>query len=158
MYTMIIYSAYVLTLTILTIVLPRFYDKILIRHLKAEPIAQIIYWPQQFVNNISPNKQVYWYDSAIPKAFASGKTIFLSMGLLELLNDSELRAVLAHETWHLTHNSKTPLIRQLALMTFINPKNCQQDIERLANEFAAKTTGKQALTSAYEKLILEKPN
>lgn len=152
MYAMIIYSAYVLSLTTLTIIFPRFYDKILIRHLKARPITQLMSWPQQFLDSLSSNKQLYWYDSAMPKAFASGRTIFLSLGLLEVLNEYELRAVIAHETWHLAHNSKTPLLKQLSLMTFINPRNCQQDLEKLADEYAARMAGREALASAHEKL------
>ncbi|HOA70199.1 MAG TPA: M48 family metalloprotease [Methanosarcina thermophila] len=38
-----------------------------------------------------------YYESAVSKAFASGKFIFLSLGMLELMDDKKLRAVLAHE-------------------------------------------------------------
>jgi heat shock protein HtpX len=150
MYTMLIYGGYVFLLTPLTLVLPRCYDKILIRHLKAEPISEIVSWAQEFVDGLSSKKRVYWYDSAVPKAFASGNSIFLSMGLLELLDDDELRAVLAHEVWHLTHNSKTPLLRQLALMTFT--PGCRRELEELADEFAARIVGREAVISARWKL------
>ena len=93
----------------------------------------------------------YYYDSAVPRAFISGKIIFLSMGMLELMNDLELKAVLAHEVWHLCHNNEMPVLRQLSFMTFT--KNCSKDkFEILADIFAGKIVNMSALDSARAKL------
>ena len=97
--------------TVIVMLLPRVYYKILIRRYGAQPITDIMDWTQAFVNNFTEGAKVYYYDSAVPGAFASGKSIFLSLGMLELMDDSELKAVLAHEVWHIRHNNKTPLLR-----------------------------------------------
>jgi Zn-dependent protease with chaperone function len=89
------------------------------------PFTDLIDWPQAFVNTLDEEAKLYYYDSAIPRAFISGKIIFLSMGMLELMDDLELKAVLAHEVWHLCHKNKMPLLKQLSLMTFT--KNHSKD-------------------------------
>lgn len=146
-----IYLAYVLISGTIVILLPRIYYRILIRRHNARPITDIIDWPQEFVNGINRGVKVYYYDSAILRAFASGNSIFLSLGMLELMNESELKAILAHELWHIRHNTKTPILRELSMVTFT--KNCSGDeLELLADEFASKIVGRNALESARAKL------
>lgn len=118
MLTIEIYTAYAILSTVIILLLPRVYYKILIRRHRTLPITDIMDWPQVFVNTLIKGAKVYFYDSAVPAAFASGKTIFLSIGMLELMDEQELKAVIAHEAWHIRHNNRTPLLRQLSLMTF----------------------------------------
>lgn len=151
MLTIEIYSAYVVLSTLVIILLPRVYYRILIKKYNAKPIIDIMDWPQNFVNTLTEKSKVYYYDSAVPRAFASGKMIFLSIGMLELMNDLELKAILAHEVWHLRHNNQTPLLRQLSLMTFT--KNLSEDeLESLADIFAGEVVNRGAVESAREKL------
>ena len=151
MLTLEIYTAYAILSTVIFILLPKVYYKILIKRYKAKQLIEIINWPQVFVNTLTEEAKVYYYDSAVPRAFISGKIIFLSMGMLELMNDLELKAVLAHEVWHLRHNNEMPVLRQLSFMTFT--KNCSKGkFEILADVFAEEIVNKSALDSARAKL------
>ncbi|WP_406661002.1 M48 family metalloprotease [Methanolobus sp. ZRKC3] len=146
-----IYLAYVLISGTILIFLPRIYYRILIRRYNAQPITEIMDWPQEFVNGIDREVNVYQYDSAILRAFASGKAIFLSLGMLELMDETELKAILAHEMWHIRHNAKTPILRQLSMVTFTKNRS-EDELELLADEFASKLVDRKALESARAKL------
>lgn len=146
-----IYLAYVLISSTILIFLPRVYYRILIRRYNAQPITHIMDWPQKFVNNIDTKVKVYQYDSAILRAFSSGKAIFVSLGMLELMDENELKAILAHEMWHIRHNAKTPILRQLSMITFTK-NHSEDELELLADEFASKIIGRKALESARAKL------
>ncbi|VVB84989.1 Protease HtpX [uncultured archaeon] len=144
-----LYAAYVMISTVIIFGVLRFYDRILVRRLDARPAGNIMEWTQEFVDRLA-SATVYYYDSAIPRAFASGRSIFISFGLLETLGDDELKAVLAHEAWHVRNNSRTPYLKQLALMTFSSSKG--SEIEYMADCFAAEIAGSEALKSARSKL------
>jgi len=152
MLTIEVYLAYVLISTGIMLFLPGSYYRILIRHHNAKPISDIVDWADDFVNALSEDSQVYYFDSAIPKAFASGKAIFISIGMLEIFDEKELKAVLAHEAWHLRHNNKTTMLRQLSLMTFTKFRP-GQELELMADRFAEEIAGKGALESARAKLV-----
>ncbi len=152
MLTIEVYLAYVLISTGIMLFLPGSYYKILIRRYNARPISEIVDWADDFVNTLANNSQVYYFDSAIPKAFASGKAIFVSVGMLEIFDQQELKAVLAHEAWHLRHNNKTPILRQLSLMTFTKYRP-EQELELMADRFAEEIVSKGPLESARAKLI-----
>ncbi len=149
MLSIYIYLAYVAASTILIFGVLRFYDRILIRRLNAKPVASIMKWTQEFIDKLA-SARLYYYDSAIPRAFASGRSIFVSLGLLEILDEDELKAVLAHEAWHIRNNSRTPYLKQLALMTFSSHK--ESELEHMADCFAARIAGSEALFSARDKL------
>jgi len=151
MLTITIYTAYTVLSTAIIMLLPRVYYRLLIKRYKARPVAEIMDWPQAFVDTLAAKAGVYYYDSAVPRAFASGKCIFLSLGMLELMDNSELKAVLAHEVWHIRHNNKTPVLRQLSLMTFTK-NHSEEELELLADAFAAKIAGETAVESARAKL------
>ncbi|HJH32751.1 MAG TPA: hypothetical protein C5S50_11415 [Methanosarcinaceae archaeon] len=142
MLTIEMYLAYVLISTSVMMFLPGSYYKILIRHYNARPISEIVDWADNFVNTLANNSQVYYFDSAIPKAFTSGKAIFVSIGMLEIFD----------EAWHLRHNNKTPILRQLSLMTFTKYRP-EQELELMANRFAEEIVGREPLESAWAKLI-----
>lgn len=149
MLSVYLYFAYVTISSVVIFASIRFYDRLLIKRLNARPLENIINWTQGFVNDLTRGT-VYYYDSAVPKAFAAGRSIFVSVGLLEILNDDELKAVLAHEAWHIRNNSRTPFLKQLAVMTFSSQKG--SDLEELADRFAEKVTNSEALFSARKKV------
>lgn len=149
MLTVYLYFAYVVTSSVLIFGILRYYDTIMIKRHDAKPLGNLIKWTQDFVNSLT-SATVYYYDSAVPHAFAAGRSIFVSIGLLETLNDNELKAVLAHEAWHIHNNSKTPFLRQLALMTFSYHR--KTDLEEMADRFASGIAGSDALLSARNKV------
>ncbi|MCL7475829.1 MAG: M48 family metalloprotease [ANME-2 cluster archaeon] len=134
--------------------LPRMFDRFLIRRLNALPINQLLDWAQHFVDELETDARVFYFDSAVPRAFAAGKSIFISVGMLELLSGDELKAVLAHESWHIMHNHKTHWLKQLSLMTFTRTNAMQPEIEQMADNFASNIVGPQALISARSKIFL----
>lgn len=152
MLTIEVYFAYVLISTGIMLFLPGSYYRILIRRYNARPISEIVDWADEFVSTLAIDSQVYYFDSAVPKAFASGKAIFVSVGMLEIFDEQEVKAVLAHESWHLRHNNKTPILRQLSLMTFTKFRP-EHELELMADRFAEEIVGKGPLESAREKLI-----
>ncbi len=149
MLSIYLYFAYAAVSSILIFAVLRSYDRVMIKRLDAKPAGAIIGWVQDYVNRLA-SATVYYYDSAIPKAFAAGRSIFVSIGLLELLGDDELKAVLAHEAWHIRTNSKMPFLRQLSLMTF--SLNKDSELEKMADDFAADIAGRGALISARNKI------
>ncbi len=149
MLTIYLYFGYAVVSTTVIFGGLRFYDRFIIKRLNAKPIGNVIGWMQEFTGRLA-NATVYYYDSAVPKAFAAGKSIFVSLGLLELLSDDELRAVLAHEAWHIRNNKRMPYLKQLAIMTFSSPG--RGELEELADRFAAEIAGSEALLSARHKL------
>jgi len=149
MLTIYLYSGYAVISTAVIFGALRFYDRLMIRRLNAKPIGDVIAWIQEFTGRLA-NTIVYYYDSAVRKAFAAGKSVFVSLGLLELLSDDELRAVLAHEAWHIRNNKRMPFLKQLAIMTFSSPG--RGELEELADRFAQELAGSEALASARRKL------
>lgn len=149
MLSIYLYFGYALVSSAIIFGALRFYDRVMIRRLNAKPIENVLSWIQEFTGGLA-NATVYYYDSAIPRAFAAGRAIFVSMGLLEILSDDELKAVLAHEAWHIRNNSRTPFLKQLAVMTFSSHK--KDELEELADLFAAEIAGSEALSSARRKV------
>lgn len=149
MLSLYFYFGYVAVSSVLIFALLRFYDKIMIRRLSAKPVDNIIIWVQGFVDQLT-NATVYYYDSAAPRAFAAGRSIFVSIGLLEMLNKDELKAVLAHEAWHIRHNSRTLYLKKLAVMTFSSHES--PELENMADRFAAEIAGIEALAGARNKV------
>lgn len=149
MLSIYLYFGYVLVSSAIIFGALRFYDRVMIKRLNAEPIENVLNWIQEFTDGLA-NATVYYYDSAVPRAFAAGRSIFVSMGLLEVLSDDELKAVLAHEAWHIRNNSRTPFLKQLAVMTFSSHK--KDELEELADIFASEIAGSEALSSARRKV------
>lgn len=86
------------------------------------------------------------------KAFAYRKEIFLSVGLLERLDENETRAVVAHETYHVRSSPNRLISSTLALtsLTFF-----RYDDETQADRYAAEVAGKNHLTAALKKLDIK---
>jgi heat shock protein HtpX len=149
MLSLYLYSTFLAVSTLMIFGALRYYDRIMIRTIGAKPARSILGWTQEFVDTLTSAK-VYYFDSAIPRAFASGKSIFVSIGLLEMLDDDELKAVLAHEAWHIRHNSGMPFMKQLALMAFSS--SADPELECMADRFAERIAGSEALLSARNKV------
>jgi len=94
-------------------------------------------------------EKVYVFNSALPKAFTLGKEVFVSAGMLDILDGEELKAVLAHEKFHVVQNA-TPLLGRLKVLTFlpISPEK----LEIMADEYAASIVGREVLESAKRKI------
>lgn len=148
MLTFYLYLAYAVISTALIFAFLKYYDRIMIKRLDAKPASSIMEWAQEFVDRLVSAK-VYYFDSAVPRAFASGRSIFVSIGLIEMLNDDELKAVLAHEAWHISNNSRTPYLKRLSMMAF---SSSESEIECSADRFAAEIAGSAALFSARNKV------
>jgi Zn-dependent protease with chaperone function len=149
MLSMYLFFAYVVISTILIFGTLRYYDRLMIKRLEAKPAGSILKWTQEYVDKLT-SARVYYFDSAVPKAFAAGRSIFISIGLLEILDDDELKAVLAHESWHIRHNSRMPFLSRLALMAFSS--SSEPELEKQADRFAAEVAGSAALFSARNKV------
>ncbi len=148
MLTLYVSLAYLIISTILIFGVLRYYDRILIKRLDAKPASSVMEWVEDFVGRFV-TARVYYFDSAIPRAFAAGRSIFVSIGLLEMLDDNELKAVLAHEAWHIRQNTGAPYFKKLALMTF---SSSESELESRADRFAAEIAGSAALSSARNKV------
>ena len=149
MLSMYLFFAYVAISTILILGTLRYYDRIMIRRLEAKPAGSILKWTQEYVDKLTLAR-VYYFDSAVPRAFAAGRSIFISIGLLEILDDDELKSVLAHEAWHIRHNSRIPFLSRLAMMAFSSTS--EPELENQADRFAAEVAGSAALLSARNKV------
>lgn len=86
------------------------------------------------------------------KAFTYKNKIYLSVGLLERLEKDEIKAVVAHEVYHLNHSPNKFLSSLLALtsLTFRRLNN-----EHHADRYAAKTIGVFNLINALKKLQIK---
>ena len=149
MLSMYLYFAYMAISTILIFGTLYYYDRLMIKRLQAKPAGSILKWTQEYVDKLT-SARVYYFDSAVPKAFAAGRSIFISIGLLEILDDNELKSVLAHEAWHIRHNSGMPFISRLAMMAFSSTS--EPLLEEQADRFAAEIAGRKALFSARNKI------
>ncbi len=94
-------------------------------------------------------ERVYLLNTSLPKAFTLGRDIFVSMGMIDLLEEDELKAVLAHEKFHVMEN-RTPFLSRLKYLTFL-PLS-QDRIEIMADEYAEGIAGKDALNRAKRKI------
>jgi len=94
-------------------------------------------------------------DTQRVKALAYRDTVYLSMGLLEMLDDDQLRAVVAHEVYHLETRSPRMLSSFLALtsLTFWRYSD-----EGEADAYAARLIGEEAIVGALETLEIRGRN
>jgi heat shock protein HtpX len=95
---------------------------------------------------------VYLLDTQKIKAFTHKRQIYLSVGLVELLEPEEIRAVCAHELYHVMHTPNRYLANALALASLW--MKSYRDDEK-ADSYAAEVAGRENLISAFEKLNLK---
>ena len=94
-------------------------------------------------------KRVYVLNTLLPKAFTIGRDVFVSEGLLELLEEDELSAVIYHEKFHAMQN-KLFSLKAVKFLTFLHIS--ENEIEKAADEYAERLVGKDALRRARRKL------
>lgn len=140
-----VYIAYIITATALLLSIPLLYRFYLMRKYGIERFEEL----EGFLRDASSSKnsRLFILGSSLPKAFTLGRDVFLTAGIIELLNPDELRAVLAHEAFHVRQN-KYPLIRNLRILTFLPGIR----LEEYADIYAEKIAGKKALESAKERV------
>lgn len=87
-------------------------DKMVLKHYKAielDPSHSIYKIVQRLINKANlPMPRVYIIPDKVPNAFATGRNpdnaaVALSEGLLDMLNENEIEAVIAHELSHIRH-------------------------------------------------------
>ncbi len=144
-----IYGIYLLLIPAIFFASLILYGRILVKKYGAVRSEKILPWMGEFVKAIV-DADVYILNTAIPKAFAMGKKIFVSGGLLEILNKDELKAVLVHEAYHVK-NRRTSMLKSISMMTFL-PYVIGKDIELAADEYASAIVGREHLESARKKL------
>lgn len=85
-------------------------DSLVLKMQKAKPLGSRYPEVTRIVSDLAqqeniPMPRLYYVDTPVPNAFATGRSpshaaVAVTAGIMELLTDSELRAVLAHELGH----------------------------------------------------------
>lgn len=87
-------------------------DKLILKHFNAMPVSQnsqIYLLIKELTNKANlPMPKVYIIDDNAPNAFATGRNhenaaVALTSGLINLMNENEIKAVVAHELGHIKH-------------------------------------------------------
>lgn len=99
--------------------------------------------------SLNHDDPVHLLDSQRLQAFTCRGAIYISVGLLEILEPNELRAVIAHEAYHLGHTPDRRIAASLAIISlwFHSFRD-----ERSADRYAATLVGEKPLVSALRKL------
>jgi heat shock protein HtpX len=96
--------------------------------------------------------QVFLFDTQKVRAFTHNRRIYLSVGLVELLEYEEILAVATHELYHVNHTPNRILANSLAVASMWL-RSYRDDAN--ADRFAADRAGVENLRSAFEKLGLK---
>lgn len=87
-------------------------DKLILKHFNAMPVSQnsqIYLLVKELTSRANlPMPKVYIIDDNAPNAFATGRNhenaaVALTSGLINLMNENEIKAVVAHELGHIKH-------------------------------------------------------
>ena len=124
------------------------------KHMKREIFSDVYDLLDSVCANIEIKPpELYFIESSKPKAIAvsgSKKIIILSVGAFELLNEGELKVVLAHEVAHL--KNKHPLIKFISrflgfsyVYGFSLSKDLEREQEKQANDVAEKVVDRKTL-------------
>ena len=89
------------------------------------------------------------------RAFHYRKKIYLSVGLLERLQKGEIKAVIAHELYHLKY-SPNKIISSLLAISSLTFKRYND--EKSADQYAVKLTGRNNFINALKKLNIKDRN
>ena len=90
--------------------IPKFYQKTSQRH-KSKSFEKLC-------KKTRINADLFLIDKSKPEAFSTGKNIFLTVGLFEILNKSEREAVILHELSHVKSHSSLNKFSELFVKTF----------------------------------------
>jgi heat shock protein HtpX len=95
------------------------------------------------------NCEIRLLDLQKSQAFTYRNTIYISIGLVELLEHHELEAVVAHEKYHVYHTPNRFLAGLFAVSSlwFYSLRD-----EKAADQYASDLVGKKAVVSALSKL------
>ncbi|UCF08556.1 MAG: M48 family metalloprotease [Thermoplasmata archaeon] len=93
--------------------------------------------------------EIFLLDTQKIKAFAHRRRIYLSVGLMELLEPDEIRAVAAHELYHAKHTPNRFMANVLAVSSLWF-KSYRDDAK--ADMFAAEMVGRGPLIGGLQKL------
>ncbi|HPR09739.1 MAG TPA: zinc metalloprotease HtpX [Candidatus Saccharibacteria bacterium] len=87
-----------------------FSDKLVLRMQGAQPLGEHYPEVRRIITQLAeqdglPTPKLYYVDTPLPNAFATGRNpshavVAVTSGIMELLNEKELKAVLAHELGH----------------------------------------------------------
>lgn len=87
-----------------------FSDSLVLKMQRAQPLGNKYPEVKRIVTELTthdglPMPKLYWVDTPIPNAFATGRSpshaaVAVTSGIMDILNEKELRAVLAHELGH----------------------------------------------------------
>ena len=124
-------------------IMPKFFSSRKTIRLKDKRILDFVNEESKKLNIKTP--KVYLIDDAKPDAFSYstiGSSIFISVGMIELLNKKELEAVLLHELYHVKNRSSLykfstimlKILSPLSRFTSINSYLDHEEIE--ADNFA----------------------
>ncbi len=99
-------------------------------------------WFSELCSKAGVSARLYLLDKAKPEAFALGESIFVSVGMFEILSREELEAVLLHELHHVKSNSSwnkfsAVFVRLFSPIAWFSSDSVEED-ELAADEFACR--------------------
>ncbi len=105
----------------------------------------------QFLKGLSAELgcEIFLLDTQKIKAFTHRRRIYLSVGLIEILEPKEIKAVAAHELYHVK-NTPNRFMANLLAVASLWLKSYRDDTK--ADRFSAEIVGKEKLIAALEKL------
>jgi heat shock protein HtpX len=138
------YLTYLLLAIPLLVAAPFVYKVYLFRFYRIERFTEM----EGYLRKVSASEKskIYVIEKAVPKAFTLGRDVFLTAGILELMSEEKLKAVIAHEAFHVKQN-RFPMIYAFRLLTFIPFR-----FERLADSYAEKIAGREVLIEAKNRI------
>jgi heat shock protein HtpX len=142
-----IYFIYAGFAVIFLLIMPKVYKAYLSKRYTVERFREMEHLLRKWSN--SAKARLYIFGSAVPKAFTVGRDVFISAGMVDLLDIEELKAIIAHEAFHVNQN-RYPLLSNFKILTFILYP--EKKLEVLADSYAEKIMGKIYLSSAKKKL------
>ncbi|UCG69504.1 MAG: M48 family metalloprotease [Thermoplasmata archaeon] len=93
--------------------------------------------------------EIFLLDTQKIRAFTHKRQVYLSVGLVELLDPEEIKAVAAHELYHVMH-TPSRFIANILAVSSLWLRSYRDDFR--ADNFAAELVGKKEFISALKKL------
>jgi heat shock protein HtpX len=141
-----IYFVYVAFAILFLLIMPKIYRAYLSRKYGVERFGEMEHLLKRWS---SAKARLYIFGSAVPRAFTINKDVFISAGMVDLLDSEELKAIIAHEAFHVNQN-RYPLFNNFKILTFILLPETKLEVS--ADFYAESIVGKKPLNSAKEKV------